>query len=68
MKDIGVGLFGHFAPHFGNEGEPKDDNSSTCPNPNEPNCGQPMNTCIDCGGSDPGRHILFGTRIAYTFP
>jgi hypothetical protein len=70
-KDLGIGLFGHFAPHFGNEGEPKQDdqnnNTIPCGQPGMPSC-QPTNTCQDCGGSDPGRHILFGTRIAYTFP
>ncbi|HKY39732.1 MAG TPA: PEGA domain-containing protein [Polyangiaceae bacterium] len=68
-KDIGIGLFGHFAPHFGNEGEPKerDQPSTMCIGDNDPNCA-PANSCTDCGGSDPGRHILLGTRIAYTFP
>ena len=70
---LGVGLFAHGAPQFGGEGEPHEPNenqSVACPI-GSPGCtpaGDPCsgNSCI--AESKIGSHILFGTRVAYTFP
>jgi len=73
IPTLGVGLFSHIAPHIGNEGEPRG---------NESNGGQsiacPPSGCVNvgpqCSGdgcstdSKVGWHIFFGTRVAYTFP
>jgi hypothetical protein len=74
----GFGLFAHTAVHFGSEGKASGDKDTTsnsgnacAPNtgPGTPNPCQSSNQCSgDCGSSaNPGYHLLFGTRIAYTF-
>jgi hypothetical protein len=67
IETLGIGLFGHGAIHIGSNGEPHDDNQESCNNGVTPTG---MNCCQgNCDSeSDPGSHLMFGTRIAYTFP
>jgi hypothetical protein len=75
VKTLGVGLFAHGGPDIGSEGKPNDQqNGSSCApgtGPGMPQGCQPINSCqqSSCNSdANDGVHILFGTRIAYTFP
>jgi hypothetical protein len=69
VPGLGAGLFVRGGPDFGSQGEPKDDGTgcvSGSTTPCNTQC-QPGQSCNSSSGSDPGAHVLFGVRVAYTF-
>ncbi len=74
VRTVGVGLFTQMGPNFGgNNGNdnPQNNSGSDCTQPGAVNC-QPRNDCSKgtCTTSDKSdqAYILFGSRVAYTFP
>jgi hypothetical protein len=75
---LGAGIFVQGGPAFGSEGKPNEDNQSgsnnnnnTCQSGAGTSCVSQCTSGQSCNqGSDaqPALHILFGVRVAYTFP
>ena len=73
---LGAGIFVQGGPDFGSEGKPHDDNqsgsnNSTCQSGSGASCGSQCTSGQSCNqgsSADPAVHVLFGVRVAYTFP
>jgi|GEM_PF-1424381 hypothetical protein len=72
---LGAGLFVQGGPDIGSEGKPQDNDqgsSSACQSGSGTSCGSQCSGGQSCnqGSSDTkvATHILFGVRVAYTFP
>jgi hypothetical protein len=73
---LSAGIFTQGGPDFGSEGKPHDDNQSgstgnTCQPSSGTSCGSQCTSGQSCNqgsDADPAVHVLFGVRVAYTFP